>query len=94
MTLAGKNILAEFARKHADVRGAISAWTAETEAASWKGSQDVKARFPSASFIGDGRVVFNLKGNHYRLDVQIDYITKVVLVKRIGTHTEYDTWKF
>ena len=94
MTVVGKIILAEFARKHAAIRGAISAWTAEAEAASWKGSQDVKARFPSASLIGEGRVVFNLKGNHYRLDVQIDYITKVVLVKRIGTHTESDTWKF
>ena len=94
MTVVGKNILAEFAQKHADVRGAIGAWTAEAEAASWKGSQDVKARFPSASFIGEGRIVFNVKGNRYRLDVQIDYITQVVLIKRIGTHAEYDIWKF
>ncbi len=94
MTVVGKKILAEFARKHAAVRSAIGAWTAEVEAAAWKGSQDVKARFPSASFVGEGRVVFNLKGNHYRLDVQIDYATQVVLVKRIGTHAEYDTWKF
>ena len=94
MTVVGKRTLNEFALQHADVRAAIAAWTAEVEAATWKGSQEVKARFPSASLVGDGRVVFNLKGNHYRLDVQIDYITKVVLVKRIGTHAEYDTWKF
>lgn len=94
MTVVGKKTLNEFARQHADVRAAIAAWTAEVEAAAWKGSQDVKKRFPSASFIGEGRVVFNIKGNHYRLDAQIDYVTKVVLVKRIGTHADYDTWKF
>ena len=94
MTVVGKKTLIEFARQHADVRAAITAWTAEVETAAWQGSQDVKARFPSASFIGEGRVVFNLKGNHYRLDVQIDFITKVVLVKRIGTYSEYDIWKF
>ena len=94
MTVVGKKTLNEFAGEHADVRAAIAAWTAEVEATTWKGSQDVKKRFPSASFIGEGRVVFNLRGNHYRLDVQIDYIVKVVLVKRIGTHAEYDTWKF
>jgi mRNA interferase HigB len=94
MTVVGKKILNEFAREHADARAAIAAWTAEVEVVTWKASQDVKRRFPSASFTGEGRVVFNLKGNHYRLDVQIDYITKVVLIRRIGTHAEYDTWKF
>ncbi len=94
MTVVGKKTLNEFGQQHADVRAAIAAWAAEVEGAAWKGPQDVKKRFPSASFIGEGRVVFNIKGNHYRLDVQIDYITKVVLVKRIGTHAEYDTWKF
>jgi len=94
MTVVGKNLLVEFGRKHADARSAISAWTAEAEAASWKASQDIKTRFSSASFIGEGRVVFNIKGNHYRLDAQIDYATQVVLVRRIGTHAEYNTWKF
>ena len=94
MTVVGKKILNELGRQHADVRAAIAAWTAEVEAATWKGPQDVKKRFPSASFIGEGRVVFNLKGNHYRLDVQIDDLAKVALVKRIGTHAEYDAWKF
>jgi len=94
MTVAGKKILLEFAAKHADVRSAIAAWVAEVEEANWTGPQDVKARYPTASFIGDKRVVFNIKGNHYRLDVQISYSTKVVLVKRVGTHAEYDTWKF
>jgi len=94
MTVVGKKLLSDFARRHADARSAVSAWTAEAEAASWNGSQDIKARYPTASFIGEGRVVFNIKGNHHRLDVQIDYATKVVLIKRIGTHAEYDNWTF
>ena len=94
MTVVGKKTLNGFGQEHADVRAAIAAWTAEVEGAAWKGPQDVKKRFPNASFIREGRVVFNIKGNHYRLDVQIDYATRVLLVKRIGTHAEYDTWKF
>lgn len=94
MTVIGKKILSEFAAKHADSRSAIAAWIAEVEEAYWKGPQDVKARYATASVTGDGRVVFNIKGNHCRLDVQISYATKVVLVKRIGTHAEYDTWTF
>ena len=94
MTVVGKKILVEFGRQHGDVRPALGAWTSEVEAAAWTGPQDVKARFPGASLVGEGRVVFNIKGNHYRLDVQIDYVTQVVLVKRVGTHAEYNKWKF
>jgi mRNA interferase HigB len=94
MTLVGKKILADFALKHADARAAIRAWTAEVENAAWQDSAEVKARYPSASLIGAGRVVFNIKGNHYRLDVSIDYTTQVVLVRSIGTHAEYDSWTF
>ena len=46
------------------------------------------------SFIGNDRVVFNLKGNQFRLDVQINYSAQVVLARRIGTHAEYDSWTF
>lgn len=48
----------------------------------------------SASFLAGNRVVFNLKGNKYRLDTKIAYQTGVVFVKRIGTHAEYDRWTF
>jgi mRNA interferase HigB len=94
MTLVGKRLLAEFARTHASSRAAIAAWTAEVEAASWRSPIDVKTRFPSASFVGNSRVVFNLKGNHFRLDTQVNYSAQIVLVRRIGTHAEYDVWTF
>lgn len=94
MTLVGKRSLTEFARTHASARDAIGAWVAEVESAAWRSPADVKARFRSASFVGGNRVVFNLKGNHFRLDALIDYPSQVVLVRRIGTHREYDTWTF
>lgn len=94
MILVGKRLLSEFARTHASSRDAIAAWTAEVEAASWRSPIDVKNRYRSASFVGTDRVIFNLKGNHFRLDVQVNYSAQIVLVRRIGTHAEYDSWTF
>ena len=67
---------------------------AEAEEAEWDIPLDVKERYPSASIIGGGRVVFNIKGNRYRLDTKISYKNQTVLIKRIGTHAEYDEWIF
>ena len=60
----------------------------------WRTPAEVKARYVSASFLANNRVVFNLKGNKYRLDTKIAYQVGVVLVKRIGTHAEYSRWTF
>lgn len=94
MILVGKRVLTDFARSHASARGAIASWAAEVEAASWQSPVDVKAKFRSVSFVGSYRAVFNLRGNHFRLDAQINYSAQVVLVRRIGTHAEYDSWTF
>ena len=94
MRVIGKETLEDFKRRHADVRSQVDAWLAEVEEARWDSPNDIKARFASASFLPNHRVVFNLKGNNYRLDVNVSYNTKVVLIKRIGTHAEYDTWTF
>jgi mRNA interferase HigB len=94
MRVIGKETLEEFKRRHADVRSQVDAWLAEVEDAEWGSPNDVKARFAAASFLPNNRVVFNLKGNSYRLEVNIAYNTKIVLIKRIGTHAEYDTWTF
>jgi len=94
MKVVGKQILDDFKRLHADARSQIDAWVAEVEVAEWDSPNDIKARFASASFLPNNRVVFNLKGNSYRLDVKVAYNTEVVLIKRIGTHAEYDKWTF
>ena len=94
MILLGKRLLVEFSRKHASARGATSAWAAEVEGGAWRSSAELKARFPSVSFVASDRVVFNLKGNHFRLDAQINYSAQVILIRRIGTHAEYESWTF
>lgn len=89
----GRKVLDDFTRRHADVRGQVAAWLAEAEEAQWKTPQDVRARYPTVSFI-EKHAVFNLKGTKYRLDVVVAFNTGVVLVKRMGTHAEYADWKF
>jgi mRNA interferase HigB len=92
MRLVGKELLADFARQHADIRGPLNAWIFEVEEANWSGPSDVKARYPNASFLSDNRVIFNIKGNAYRIDTKVSYEIAVVLVKRAGTHAEYSKW--
>lgn len=94
MKLIGIPRLEEFRVRHADVRTQLNAWIAEVEEAQWETPGDIKARYPHASIIGNDRVVFNLKGNRYRLDVKVNYKSQIVLVKRIGTHEQYEKWTF
>lgn len=94
MRVVGRPILERFVKTHVEVRPAADAWLREAMTASWRTPAEAKARYVSASFLAGNRVVFNLKGNKYRLDTQIAYQTGVVIVKRIGTHAEYNRWTF
>jgi len=94
MKLLGKAILDDFCNNHADGASQIRAWIAETEEAEWITPSDIKARYVNASFLSDNRVIFNIKGNKYRVDTKIYYQRKVIIVKRIGTHADYNRWKF
>jgi mRNA interferase HigB len=93
MRVIGRGSLFRFHRQHADARSAIEAWLAEAEGADWQSPQDIRERYPSASFLKGNHVIFNLRGNEYRLEVQVSYNVGVVTVKNIGTHAEYDRWK-
>jgi mRNA interferase HigB len=79
-----------FADAHADAREPLFAWFAEVEGASWRGPDDLKTRFPSASFLAGNRVVFNIKGNKYRVVVAIKYEFFAFYIRFIGSHAEYD----
>jgi len=81
--------LDEFAGAHADARFWIENWIADTETARWRTPQDIKTRYPSASFLAGNVVILNVKGNRYRLEVQVAYNTGVVVVRWMGTHAEY-----
>jgi mRNA interferase HigB len=68
----------------------LKAWYQEASKALWDGPRDIKADYPTASFLQDNRVIFNIKGNHYRLIVRINYSYKIVWIRFIGTHAQYD----
>ena len=70
--------------------GALKVWYAEAKAAKWASPQDIKKQYANASVIGNNRMVFNIKGNDYRLIVAIAYKMQFVYVKFIGTHADYD----
>jgi mRNA interferase HigB len=92
MRVVGRRKLEEFASQHADVRSQLDAWLLEAESANWMMPQDIKTRYQAASFLSENRVIFNLKGNRYRLEVKVNYIHRIVLVTRLGTHAEYLKW--
>jgi mRNA interferase HigB len=89
MLLVGRDQLDEFTRAHADARAWIENWIADIEAAQWRSPQDIKNNYASASFLADRVVVFNVKGNRYRLEVLVAFSTGVVVVRWAGTHAEY-----
>lgn len=93
MRLIGKQRLEDFKRGYPDAREQVEAWEKEVEAAIWKTPHDLKARYPKASLTGKLQVIFDICRNKYRLWVQVTYETGIVLVRKIGTHKEYDKWE-
>ena len=77
-------------RLRASVKNHLEAWYAEAGKASWKDPAELKAQFRSASIVSGERVVFNIKGNDYRLVVTINYHYQILLIIWLGTHKEYD----
>jgi len=77
-------------RGREDAEQPLKAWYAEAIKAAWRSPEDIKAKYRSASFVADNRVVFNIGGNKHRLVVHLNYELGIVLVKFIGTHREYD----
>jgi mRNA interferase HigB len=72
------------------VKAALDAWYAEVRKASWKGASDVRRHFATASIVSSDRIVFNIKGNDYRLIVAVDFARSIVWIKWLGTHKAYD----
>ncbi|MBN8702142.1 MAG: type II toxin-antitoxin system HigB family toxin [Bacteroidetes bacterium] len=90
MRVISKKILRDFWIKHSDCKEQLMAWYQEASEAYWKSSKPIKAAYPSASFLINNRVVFNVKGNKYRLIVRINYDYGMIWIRFIGTHAEYD----
>jgi len=92
MRIIAFRALREFFEKpdYADSEASLRAWYHDAKTAEWKSSNDLKKQYKNASIVGEGRVVFNIKGNAYRLVVAIDYDFQVIFIRFIGTHKQYD----
>lgn len=90
MRIIAKKALKDFWAREPAAQAALEAWYAEVKNAEWSAPTDVKANYGTASILQDGRVVFNICGNKYRLVVWINYAFFTVYVRFVGTHKEYD----
>ena len=89
MRIIARKALREFWMSNPDAEDPLLAWFREVEKEDWSNPGQVKEKYRNASFVGD-RVVFNIKGNDYRLVVKINYPRRIVYVRFVGTHKEYD----
>jgi len=96
MRILARNTLVRFGgslaghQDHRAVKAALDAWFHEVRQAEWKEPADVKRCYGNASIVGADRVVFNIKGNDYRLVAAIDYRRGIVFIKWLGSHADYD----
>lgn len=90
MRVIARPILIKFGKQHRDADQSIKAWYQEARKAEWKNGNEIKKQYGTASIIKNGRVVFNICGNKYRLIVAIKYEQKIAYIRFIGTHQEYD----
>ena len=90
MRIYSRSTLRDFWLSHADSELALREWYAAVTAADWQSPAQVLARFPTASVVGSDRVIFRIRGNEYRLIVEIAYERRRVYIRFVGTHAEYN----
>ena len=90
MRVIARKTLRNFWESHTDARQPLQAWYADVKHAVWKRPSAIEEVYRNASFIANNRVVFNIKGNKYRLVVVIQYEHSIVYIRFIGTHRAYD----
>jgi mRNA interferase HigB len=90
MRIIAKKALKDFWEREPSTKGELEAWHAEAKNAEWARPADVKAKYGNASILKDGRVVFNICGNKYRMVVWINYAFSTIYIRFLGSHKEYD----
>ena len=96
MIVIGTEVVEKYFDAHASHKGIraarsqFDAWLDIVARAEWRNPEEVKAAYPKASILKAGRVVFNIKGNDYRLIARLQYQADVLAIRFFGTHAEYD----
>ena len=90
MVVISRGTLVQYWKRHPGTEQELKAWFYEAKNSSWKTPADVKAKYGNASILKDGRVVFNICGNKHRLVVWVNYSSRTIYVRFVGSHKEYD----
>jgi mRNA interferase HigB len=90
MRIIARSTLKEFWLKHSEAEQPLKAWFQDVSRSQWESPSDIKKIYANASIVANNRVVFNIKGNTYRLVVHVRYDIGIVFIRFIGTHQEYD----
>ena len=90
LRVIAKKTLREFWTLHLDCKEQLKSWYREAEKSDWKNTNEIKKKYPTASILGNNRVVFNIRGNNYRLIVKINFQYQMTWIRFIATHKEYD----
>ena len=90
MKIINKELLDQFSRKNAQSIKPLQRWCERVVDAKWKTHIELKADFPAADYVGLSRYVFNIKGNNYRVITVVTFITGLIIIRFVGTHSEYD----
>lgn len=90
MRIIAKRTLREFWNRHPEAEGPLKSWYFSVKAANWNTPREALVEFPSVRTIGASHLIFNIKGNKYRLIVRVNYAHQIMLIRFIGTHAEYD----
>ncbi|HZB94357.1 MAG TPA: type II toxin-antitoxin system HigB family toxin [Herpetosiphonaceae bacterium] len=90
MRIIARSTLRTFWEQHPDAEQALQAWYHDARQATWTSPADIKAVYANASILANNRVVFNIRGNQYRLVVAINYAYGIVYIRFVGTHQAYN----
>ena len=93
MQITNKLILDNFVQKHAKAAKPLNKWVEEMMNVNWKSHNELKRCFPTADYVKNGRYVFNIGGNNYRIVAVVMFINGVMILRFVGTHAEYDKIK-
>jgi len=88
--IISRKALRTFWDDHPDARQALQTWYADVKQAVWKSPADIKRVYRNASVVANNRVIFNIRGNQYRLIVAVQYQFQIVFIRFVGTHQDYD----
>jgi mRNA interferase HigB len=90
MRVIKRKTLCDYWKDEPEAEAELKAWFKEAEHAEWRTPAEVKAKYGNASILKEGRVVFNISGNNYRLVVKINYDFQILYIRFVGTHKAYD----